>query len=113
MNLTRREFIKTNAVAAAAGVAGMSVPDAQALAAYVGFYSSDEVEAVLGVAVENGTLVVMRRPDTKGPLTPVYADAFASPLGFVRFHRDAGGKVTGLSLVNDRVWDMRFERTGR
>ena len=88
-------------------------PDAQALAAYVGFYSSDEVEAVLGVAVENGTLVVMRRPDTKGPLTPVYADAFASPLGFVRFHRDAGGKVTGLSLVNDRVWDMRFERTGR
>ena len=32
MNLTRRDFIKANAVAAAAGVAGMSVPGAQALA---------------------------------------------------------------------------------
>ena len=32
MKLTRREFIKSNAVAAAAGVAGMSVPGAQALA---------------------------------------------------------------------------------
>ncbi|MDX9995183.1 MAG: nitrate reductase catalytic subunit NapA [Rhodocyclaceae bacterium] len=32
MKLTRREFIKTNAVAAAAGVAGMSIPGAQALA---------------------------------------------------------------------------------
>ena len=85
-------------------------PDAQALAAYVGFYSSDEVEVVLGVAVENGTLVVMRRPDTKEPLTPVYADAFASPVGFVRFRRDAGGKVVALSLGNGRAWDVRFER---
>jgi len=32
MKLTRREFIKTNAVAAAVGVAGMSIPGAQVLA---------------------------------------------------------------------------------
>ncbi|MFN3883632.1 MAG: nitrate reductase catalytic subunit NapA, partial [Rhodocyclaceae bacterium] len=32
MELTRREFIKANAIAAAAGVAGMSIPGAQALA---------------------------------------------------------------------------------
>ena len=32
MKLTRREFIKSNAVAAAAGVAGMSIPGAQVLA---------------------------------------------------------------------------------
>jgi nitrate reductase NapA len=32
MKLTRREFIKANAVAAAAGVAGMSIPGAQAIA---------------------------------------------------------------------------------
>ena len=32
LNLTRREFIKTNAVAAAASVAGMSIPGAQVLA---------------------------------------------------------------------------------
>ena len=32
MKLTRREFIKANAVVAAAGVAGMAVPGAQAIA---------------------------------------------------------------------------------
>ena len=41
-----------------------------------------------------------------------HADGFVSWLGFVRFHRDEGGKVTGLSLVADRAWDVRFERVG-
>jgi len=87
-------------------------PDRAALDAYVGTYWSDDVEVSLGVAVENDALVVMRRPDMKGPLTPAYADAFDSPLGFVRFRRDAGGKVVALSLGDGRAWDVRFERTG-
>ena len=32
MNLTRREFIKAHAVTAAAGVAGVTIPGAQAIA---------------------------------------------------------------------------------
>jgi CubicO group peptidase (beta-lactamase class C family) len=85
-------------------------PDAAALAAYAGTYSSDEVEVTLTMAIENGALVVTRRPDTKGPLTASYADAFDSPVGFVRFRRDAAGKVVGLSLGNSRAWDVRFAR---
>lgn len=85
-------------------------PDEAALAAYAGVYWSDDVEVSLGIAVENGALVVMRRPDTTAPLTATYADAFDSPLGFVRFRRDAAGKVTGLSLGDGRAWDVRFER---
>ncbi len=88
-------------------------PDAAALAAYAGVYWSEDVEVSIGVAVENGALVVMRRPDTKGPLTPAYADAFDSPIGFVRFRRDAAGKVVGLSLGDSRAWDVRFERVER
>ncbi len=89
-----------------------ATPDAAALAAYAGTYSSDEVEVTLTVAVENGDLVVRRRPDTKEALTPVYADAFESEIGFVRFRRDASGAVTGLSLGDGRAWDVRFARVG-
>ena len=87
-------------------------PDAAALAAYAGAYSSDEVEVTLTMAVEGRALVVSRRPDTKGPLTPVYADAFESPVGFVRFLRDGKGAVVGLSLGDSRAWDVRFVRVG-
>ena len=31
-------------------------------------------------------------------------------LGFVIFRRNAGGRVTELSVVQDRVWDLRFAR---
>jgi len=90
-----------------------ATPDAAALAAYAGVYWSDEVEVSLGIAVENGGLVIMRRPDTKAPLAPTYADAFDSALGLVRFRRDAAGAVVGLSLGDSRAWDVAFQRVER
>jgi CubicO group peptidase (beta-lactamase class C family) len=75
-----------------------------------GTYASDEAETTLTVAVNGDALVIRRRPDTTLKLTPVYADAFTAPqLGLVIFRRDAG-RVTALSVVEDRVWDMRFAR---
>ena len=62
-------------------------------------------------AVESDVLVLKRRPDTVIRLTPVYADAFRGSIGFIRFHRDAAGKVTSFSVSQDRVWDMRFQRS--
>jgi len=85
-------------------------PDAASLQAYVGTYQSDEAEATLVAAIEGDTLVLKRRPDTVLRLNPVYVDAFRAPLGLVRFRRDAAGKVTGLSVSQDRVWDLRFEK---
>ena len=85
-----------------------AVADLKTLA---GVYASDEAEATLTVDVEGDSLVVKRRPDTTLKLTPVYADAFSAPqLGFVIFRRNAGGRVTELSVVQDRVWDLRFAR---
>lgn len=80
------------------------------LSAFAGVYTSDEAETVLRVTVENGNLVMHRRPDAAFPLKPTYADAFDCPLAVVRFVRDANGKVVALSLADSRVWDLRFTR---
>ena len=39
--------------------------------------------------MEQGRLVIHRRPDTVIALTPTYKDAFRSSLGAIRFLRDA------------------------
>jgi CubicO group peptidase (beta-lactamase class C family) len=76
-----------------------------------GVYTSDEAETTLTVALDGEALVITRRPDTVVKLAPLYADAFrAAQLGTVIFRRDAGGRVTALSVVEDRVWDLRFTR---
>jgi hypothetical protein len=77
-----------------------------------GTYISDEAETTLKAVLENHALVLKRRPDTTIALTPVYPDAFAADhgLGTVVFRRDASGRVSGLSVLQDRVWDMRFQR---
>jgi hypothetical protein len=65
----------------------------------------------LTAAVDQGHLVVRRRPDTTIVLTPLYADAFdAKGLGTVIFHRDAAGRPVRFSVVEDRVWNMPFFR---
>lgn len=83
-------------------------PTAADLEAFAGRYVSDEAEVALVVAVEEGRLVIRRRPATKMALTPTYRDAFSGPIGHVRFLRDAGGSVTQLSISRERVWDLRF-----
>lgn len=86
-------------------------PTAAQLQELAGTYESAEAETTMTVAVEEGGLVLKRRPDTTIKLTPLYADAFsAGSLGTVIFRRDGGGKVTEFSAVQDRVWDLRFRR---
>jgi hypothetical protein len=80
------------------------------LSAFAGVYASDEAETALRVVLENGNLVIHRRPDASFTLKPTYADAFDSPLGSVHFLRDATGKIVALSLAGSRVWDLRFTR---
>jgi hypothetical protein len=56
--------------------------------------------------------VLKRRPDTTIALTPEYADAFEAPqLGTVIFRRDTAGRITALSVSQDRVWDLRFQKS--
>jgi CubicO group peptidase (beta-lactamase class C family) len=88
-----------------------SKPTAGQLGQLAGTYASNEAEIVVTAAMENGALVLKHRPDVTITLTPVYADVFAAgPLGTVIFRRDATGRATEFSVVQDRVWDLRFSR---
>ncbi len=81
------------------------------LDALSGTYTSDEAQIALTVAVSHGALTITRRPDPSFTLTPLYVDAFRAPqLGTIIFRRDAAGRVAALSVVNERVWDLRFAR---
>ena len=79
-------------------------PTPEQLAGFVGEYTSDEIETTLRVALENGRLVIHRRPDEAISLTPTGANGFRSELGTVRF-------VDGqMSIHESRVWDLRLRR---
>jgi hypothetical protein len=86
-------------------------PTPERLAQLAGTYSSEDAEMTMTAAVEQGALVLKHRPDVTITLTPMYADAFgAGQLGTVIFRRDGGGRATEFSVVQERVWDMRFLR---
>ncbi len=86
-------------------------PTAADLAAFAGTYVSDEVETTLIVEVRNGELVARRRPDTVMTMRPHSRDRFdtGGGLGLVTFLR-ANGRVTALTVTQDRVWNLRFEK---
>jgi hypothetical protein len=82
------------------------------LAGYAGDYASDEIETVLRVEVRGDGLVIARRPSQVITLRPHSRDRFeAAGLGLVTFHRE-GERVVSFGVTQDRVWDLRFVRTG-
>jgi CubicO group peptidase (beta-lactamase class C family) len=92
------------------GAAAAFTPDPKDLASYVGRYYSDEAEVSYDVALDNGALVIKRRPDAVIQLRPTARDEFASSAGAIRFMRNAAGAVTEISLRGSRVFDLRFAR---
>ena len=86
-------------------------PESADLAAYAGRYASDEAETEFTIALDGAGLVLKQRPDSVRRMRPIETDVFAVPvIGTVTFRRDAGGRVTALSVRQDRVWDLRFAR---
>jgi hypothetical protein len=85
-------------------------PTSADLEPLAGEYASEEAEVMFHIALEKDHLVIHRRPDAAIALTPTYRDGFSSSLGSVRFLRDSEGRVTELSIGEQRVWDMRFRR---
>jgi hypothetical protein len=70
----------------------------------------EDAETTLTAVLDGTSLVLKRRPDVSMRLTPLYKDAFSGSICTVIFRRDAAGSVSALSVVQDRVWDMRFVR---
>lgn len=85
-------------------------PGVQQLTPIAGRYGSDELDLTVNVTLDGDRLVVNRGPGASVPLTPVFPDGFASGAGWVVVQRDAAGRVTGFSVNQERVWDLRFTR---
>ena len=85
-------------------------PGAEQLAELAGTYWSDEAEVALVAAADQGKLILKRRPDTTITLTAIDRDKFRGSIGTVTFLRNAVGRIEGLSINQDRVWDLRFAR---
>ncbi|MBP8275179.1 MAG: beta-lactamase family protein, partial [Acidobacteria bacterium] len=104
--------VRPAAAPAPAAPPNIQRPSADQLKALEGTYVSDDAETTLVAVVVDGVLALKRRPDTVMRLVATaQMDVFTTPqLGTVTFRRDAAGKVTALSVKQERVWDLRFER---
>ncbi|MGH9241074.1 MAG: serine hydrolase domain-containing protein [Vicinamibacterales bacterium] len=85
-------------------------PGVQELKPIAGRYVSDELELTVNLALDGDRLVVNRGPAGTLQLNPVFPDGFQSGAGWVVVRRDGSGRVTGFSVNQDRVWDLRFDR---
>ena len=76
----------------------------------IGDYVSDEAETMLKVVLTPNGLEIHQRPDKVYPLRPTYTDGFECELGSIGFVRDTSGHVTGMSLSDSRMWDLRLKK---
>jgi len=86
--------------------------DAAILARYAGDYYSDEIAHTWRIEPNNGKLQLKLRGAGDITLEPVFADAFQSPAGILRFQRASDGRVTGFIVGAGRVTGFRFTRSG-
>jgi CubicO group peptidase (beta-lactamase class C family) len=84
-------------------------PGVQDLKSIAGAYFSDELQATLQLTLDGDRLIV-RRPEGILVLIPRFPDGFQTGAGWVILRRDASGRVVGLSVNQERVWDLRFTR---
>lgn len=85
-------------------------PSEADLKPYSGVYSSEEIDLLYTLSIENGKLVLHRLkadPDTLMPVTP---ELFVASVGNIRFTRRASGEITGFLLSTGRIRNMRFTK---
>jgi CubicO group peptidase (beta-lactamase class C family) len=75
---------------------------------FAGIYSNTEVDSSITVTAHDGKLWYARPRLPADALAPMFRDAFEDNGLVLRFTRDAGGRVTGLTTHWDRVWRMPY-----
>jgi CubicO group peptidase (beta-lactamase class C family) len=85
-------------------------PSATALAEYAGEYTSEEIDPVYRIDVQDGKLMLKRLKNKPTELEPCVRDAFCSSLGTIRFTRDPTGHISGFLLSDGRILNFRFTR---
>ncbi len=88
------------------------LPDLPALgagiAAYVGTYRSDELEATIEITRADTTLLFTSRNDRPRSLRAVGVDEFVGVGGVLVFGRDGTGAITGMMLSQGRMKNLGF-----
>lgn len=84
-------------------------PFGEKLEDFVGDYWSEEAETMLTVNLGKSGLELHRRPDQVMELRDIGANEFLASIGKITFISNAG-KITGLSVKQDRVWDLPFKK---
>jgi CubicO group peptidase (beta-lactamase class C family) len=81
------------------------------LAAYAGTYASEELDATYKLSVENGSLMLRTNWNPARKLVPLVRDEFeAGDFGTLVFHREAGNRISGLSVFGSRIRNLTFEK---
>ena len=89
-------------------------PTAADLQSVEGRYESKELGAVFEIIPGTNAITVRMEgaPERSMELTPVERDTYMLRMMFVRFRRDAGGKVNGFDYGNPVVRNISFTRLG-
>ncbi len=86
-------------------------PSGADLRAFVGEYTSPELDATYKLAAHDSGLVIRMPGRADVLLEPIFPDAFAGAIvGVVKFSRDARGLVTGFTVNTSSVRSLRFDR---
>jgi hypothetical protein len=87
-------------------------PTETALAAYVGSYTSKELDATYKLSIDNGSLMLRVNWSPPVKLTPTVRDEFDGEHMILVFRRNAQGRVSGISVFarGDRVRNVAFEK---
>jgi hypothetical protein len=88
-------------------------PTPAQLAEYAGSYTSDEIDPVYRISIQNGSLMLNRPKLKPQRLTPLVEDYFAGLGGIVHFAKDQSGSVTGFVLNSEEIRSFPFRKTGR
>lgn len=93
--------------------AGEGALPEEAWADCCGRYLSPELDTVYTVSFREGKLYLEQLRRGESPLHPVDDGSFVTEYSrscFVRFVRDGGGRVTGLTMTGTRVTELPFEK---
>jgi CubicO group peptidase (beta-lactamase class C family) len=108
MRVTASQDNQTILVANKMGAISVTERD---LADYAGTYESTELDATYQLSVDGGQLTLRNRWNPKLTLAPLVRDEFDTEgLGTLVFRRDANGRISGLSLFDDRIRNVAFDK---
>lgn len=72
--------------------------------------TSEEIEPIYRVAVQDGKLVLLRLKNDPDTLEPRTRDVFSGEVGPIRFTRDSNNQVSGFLRSTGRIRNFRFMR---